>query len=110
MGFGIGIAVEADTTIVGNVIEKAPRYGLMLGWGPFLRTVVATGNVVRDAKEGFAVSMVEGAGSALIADNVIDGAERAVVGYRWREAATGDLAANEGTRRGHLTVERNMVS
>src|SRR5690606_3594203 len=70
-GFGIGITVEADTAVTGNVVEGAPRYGMMLGWGPFLRNVVATGNVVRDCAEGFAVSVVEGAGSAVVADNVI---------------------------------------
>ena len=33
----------------GNVIENAPNWGLQLGWGPYLRNVVATGNVVRNA-------------------------------------------------------------
>ena len=46
-GFGFGIAVEADTVVSANVIENAPKYGLMLGWGPYLRNVVATGNLVR---------------------------------------------------------------
>lgn len=110
VGFGIGIAVEADTAVTGNVVEGAPRYGMMLGWGPFLRNVVATGNVVRDAGEGIAVSVVEGAGSVVIADNIIERVRKGVVGYRWREAVTGDLAAGEGTRQGHLAIGRNLVS
>ena len=32
-GFGVGIAVEADVTVSGNVIDGAPRFGLVLGWG-----------------------------------------------------------------------------
>lgn len=110
VGFGIGISVEADAAVTGNVVENAPRYGMMLGWGPFLRNVAATGNVVRNAREGFAVSVVEGAGSAIIADNIIDGAQRGVVGYRWADAATDDLAAGGESRFGHLRVERNLVS
>ncbi len=108
--FGIGISVEADAALTGNVVEAAPRHGFLLGWGPFLRNVAATGNVVRAAREGFAVSVVEGAGSVIIADNVIDGAERAVVGYRWADAVTGDLAAGDGGSFRHLRVEKNLVS
>lgn len=108
--FGTGIAVEADAAITGNVVEGAPRHGFMLGWGPFLRNVVATGNMVRGAGEGFAVSVVEGTGSVVIAGNVVDGAERAVAGYRWSERATGDLTAADAARFPHLRVEKNLVS
>jgi len=109
-GFGSGIAIEADTAVTGNVIENAPLYGMHIGWGPFMRNVVATGNVIRSVGEGIAVSVVEGTGSAVICDNVIDGAARgAVVGHRWSEAVTGDLAI-EGSRLRGLTVERNQVS
>ena len=72
-GFGVGISVEADTTVTGNVIENAPLYGMKIGWGPYLRNVVATGNVIRKAGTGIAVTVVEGAGTAVISDNVIDG-------------------------------------
>jgi uncharacterized secreted repeat protein (TIGR03808 family) len=109
-GFGTGIAVEADTSVTGNVVENAPLYGMHFGWGPFLRNVVATGNVIREVGEGIAVSVVEGTGSALISDNIFDGAKRgAVVGHRWSEAVTGDLAVEGSTLPG-LTVERNRVS
>ena len=108
--FGTGIAVEADAALTGNVVDGAPRCGFLIGWGPFLRNVAATGNVVRAAREGFAVSVVEGAGSAVIADNVIDGAERAIVGYRWGDAVTGDLAAGAAGAFRHLRVEKNLVS
>lgn len=109
-GFGVGISVEADASVSGNIIETAPLYGIAIGWGPFMRNVVATGNVVRNAGEGIAVSVVEGTGSAIITDNVIDGALRgAIVGHRWADAVTGDLAKESPDLPG-LTVARNRVS
>ncbi len=109
--FGVGIAVEADVAATGNVIDGAARYGMQLGWGPYLRDVAATGNVVRGVPIGIAVSVVEGAGSAVISDNLISGAdEGAVVGMRWDKTATGDLAQNGAKDYPHLLVERNRIS
>ena len=105
-GFGIGVAVEADTAVTGNVIEAA-RWGMLLGWGPYLRNVSVTGNVIREAETGVVVSVADGAGPATISNNTIR-AERAVVGHLWRDAATGDLtrAANVPA---HLTVANNRT-
>lgn len=110
-GFGIGIAIEADVAATGNVIEGAPLYGMQMGFGPYMRDVTATGNVIRQAPIGVAVSVVDGAGQAVIADNVISGAATgAVVGMRWAEAATGDLALTGARGYPNLLVERNRVS
>ncbi|MFA6154232.1 TIGR03808 family TAT-translocated repetitive protein [Mesorhizobium sp.] len=110
-GFGVGISVEADTTVSSNVVENAPLYGMQIGWGPYLRNVVAMGNIIRKAGTGIVVSVVEGAGTAVISDNVIDGTlHGAIVGQRWAEPATGDLAKSTDTGYPHLTVERNKVS
>ncbi|AZO55640.1 MULTISPECIES: TIGR03808 family TAT-translocated repetitive protein [unclassified Mesorhizobium] len=110
-GFGVGIAVEADTIASNNVIENAPLYGMSIGWGPYLRNVVATGNIIRKAGTGIVVSVVEGAGTAVISDNVIDGASNgAVVGQRWAEPVTSDLTQTSSSGYAHLTVERNRVS
>ena len=110
-GFGVGISVEADCAITGNVVENAPRYGMNIGWGAFMRNVVATGNVIRKAGTGIGVSVVEGTGSAVISDNIIDGAENgAIVGHRWAKPATGDLALMEKSGFANLTVERNRAS
>lgn len=88
---GAGIAAEADMAITGNVIEDA-LWGLQLGWGPYLRNVSATGNVLRRTRIGIAVSVVEGAGTAIVADNLIDAAaDGAIRGMRWAETATGEL-------------------
>ena len=109
--FGVGISAEADTAVTGNVVENAPYSGLAFGFGPYLRNVTATGNIVRDAGVGCVVTVVEGAGDAIIANNIFQGARRgAIVGYRWREASTGDLAKGGAERFAHLTIEGNRVS
>ncbi len=109
-GFGIGIAIEADASVTGNTIETAPKWGILAGWGPFLRSVAITGNVIRASGAGVAVSVVEGAGRALISDNVFDQTPGgAVIGCRWNDVVTGDLAREGAGRYTHLTVERNAV-
>ncbi len=60
---GIGIYVEADTSVTGNVIENAPAFGIIAGWGKYLRDVVISGNVIRNSFVGIGVSVVPGAGS-----------------------------------------------
>ncbi|WEZ84067.1 TIGR03808 family TAT-translocated repetitive protein [Rhizobium sp. 32-5/1] len=107
-GFGFGIAVEADTVVSGNVVENAPKYGLMLGWGPYLRNIVATGNLVRGAAIGCAVTVAEGAGTALISDNLFqDVPGGGIVGFRWNEKATGDLMTAGAETFPHLTLNGN---
>jgi uncharacterized secreted repeat protein (TIGR03808 family) len=109
-GFGMGISVEADTVVSHNVVEGAPLYGIKLGWGPYLRDVAATGNVLRDCPVGIAVTVVEGAGKTVISGNVISGAESgAILGYRWSEVATGDLATGGSRAPAHLTIAGNAA-
>jgi uncharacterized secreted repeat protein (TIGR03808 family) len=109
-GFGIGIHVEAETSVSSNVIENAPLFGINLGWGPYLRNVSATGNVIRNAGEGIAVSVVDGAGPAVISDNVIQGAKKgAILGHKWAEIVSGDMALHGNQGFAHLTVERNRA-
>ncbi|WP_417669386.1 TIGR03808 family TAT-translocated repetitive protein [Roseibium sp.] len=109
MGFGIGIVVEADTTVTGNVIEGAPRFGLLLGWGPYMRNVLASHNIVRGCGTGIGVTVVEGAGSAIISDNIVQGSRKnAIVGYRWLDKATREL--NETRDWSHLDVTGNRIT
>ena len=78
---GIGIYVEADTSVTGNVIENAPSFGIIAGWGKYLRDVAITGNVIRNSFVGIGVSVVPGAGTALVHSNMIAETPRgAVVG------------------------------
>ncbi|MCR6499003.1 TIGR03808 family TAT-translocated repetitive protein [Shinella sp. CPCC 101442] len=108
-GFGFGIAVEADTVVSGNTVENAPKWGLMLGWGPYMRGLVVSGNLVRQSPVGCAVTVVEEAGSALISGNIFeDTPNGAIAGYRWNERTTGDLAS-EPSGYAHLTIERNRT-
>jgi uncharacterized secreted repeat protein (TIGR03808 family) len=108
-GFGVGIAVEADASVTGNVVEEAPLYGINIGWGRFMRNVVATGNVIRNAGEGIAVSVVKGTGSAVISDNVIAGARNGgIVGHEWTKPVA-DFSSRGTGRYRQLTVERNQI-
>lgn len=109
-GFGFGIAVEADTVVSGNTIENAPKWGLVLGWGPYMRGLVVSGNLVRSSPVGCAVTVVENAGSALISGNIFeDTPEAAIAGYRWKERTTGELATDGSGAPAHLTIERNRT-
>jgi uncharacterized secreted repeat protein (TIGR03808 family) len=107
---GVGISIEADTAVTGNVIENAPTAGMMLGWRHYLRDVAVTGNVVRKTDIGIAVSVTPGAGTALIANNVItDTVRGAIVGMSGSTAVTGDLSRSGAERYAHITLSGNRV-
>src|SRR5262249_19934952 len=109
-GTGIGIGVEADSAVTGNVIENAPTAGISVGFGQHLRDVTVTGNVVRAAGMGIAVSVAPGAGGAVIADNLSAGAARgAIVGMEWKKPVTGDLARDGAARYAQLAISGNRV-
>ncbi len=109
-GAGIGIGVEADTVVSGNVIENAPLIGIAAGWGPYLRDVTVSSNMVRGAGYGIAVSVAPGAGTAMIADNLITGAKLgAIVGMEWTKAVTGDLSKEGGAKYAQLSIGGNRV-
>lgn len=109
-GFGVGISAEADAVISGNALDTIEKWGLLLGWGPYLRNVAASGNMVRAVPVGCAVSVAEGAGSALISGNVFSATPgAAIAGFRWNDQASGELI--EGAERfPGVTVERNILS
>lgn len=102
-GFGTAIAVEADTTVTGNMIDGAALYGINAGWGPYLRDCVIASNVIRNARIGIGVSDVPGAGQALISGNVIAARDGAIRAHRWAELSSRELL---GARRG---VPENIV-
>jgi uncharacterized secreted repeat protein (TIGR03808 family) len=109
-GAGVGIDVEADSVVTGNVIENAPNIGIAAGWGPFLRDVAISGNVIRGTGYGITVSVAPGAGAAVIADNLISDAKRgAIVGMEWKKAVTGDLAKDGAARYAQLSIGGNRV-
>jgi uncharacterized secreted repeat protein (TIGR03808 family) len=109
-GAGIGIGVEADTAVTGNVIENAPYAGIAAGWGKFLRDVTINANVVRGADYGVVVSVAPSAGAAVIADNMISGTRLgAIVGMEWKKPVTGDLSKDGAERYAQLSVVGNRV-
>ena len=108
-GAGVGITVEADAAVTGNVIENAPDTGIKLGWGQYLRDVTVTGNVVRNVGFGITASVSTGAGQAVIAGNLVAEATRgSIVGMDFAEALPDDLSI-QTTRYAHLTIRGNKV-
>ena len=109
--FGIGIEAESDAAVMGNVIEGAPRWGMLIGWGPYLRDVNVSGNVIRNATVGIAATVVEGARQASIRQNMFSGIKQAAIaGYRWIEKVTGDLAEEGAEQFPHLDISGNRVA
>lgn len=109
LDFGIGISIEADTTVSSNVIEGAASVGILMGWGPYLRNVVANGNMIRDSEVGIGVSVVEGAGPVVISGNILSGMRSGGVrGMRWKDYVSGDLTA-DASPYSHITVTENRV-
>ena len=109
-GYGMGISIEADTSCTGNVIEGAPLFGIKIGWGNFMRNVVAAGNVIRDAGTGIYYSAVEGTGNIVVTDNVFDRVSNAAIaGFRWSEQVTGEMAF-EDRNDDRMTIARNRAA
>ncbi len=107
---GIGIGVEADTVVSDNVIEGAPAYGILVGWGNYLRDVSVTDNVIRNAHIGIGVAVSSSAGTAIITDNLItdakDGAIRAMKGPT---PVGPDLARESAEAYRNLAVYANLA-
>ncbi len=108
---GIGIGVEADTVVTGNVVENAPNAGIAAGWEAYLRDVAITSNVIRRADFGITVSVAPGAGTAVISDNLIADVRRgAIVGMEGKTPVTGDLVKDGAAARyAQLSIGGNRV-
>jgi uncharacterized secreted repeat protein (TIGR03808 family) len=107
---GVGIYIEADSSVTGNVIENAPSFGIIAGWGKYLRDVAITGNVIRNAFVGIGVSVVPGAGTALVNNNMISETPRgAVVGLDHARAVTTDLSIAGSQQYAQVVIGTNAV-
>jgi uncharacterized secreted repeat protein (TIGR03808 family) len=107
---GIGIYVEADASVSGNVIENAPSFGIVAGWGKYLRDVAITGNVIRNAFVGVGVSVTPGAGTALVSNNMISETPRgAVVGLDHARPITPDLSAEGAPHFAQVVLGTNAM-
>jgi uncharacterized secreted repeat protein (TIGR03808 family) len=90
----LGIAAEAEAAITGNTIHNVPGLALLAGYGPFLRNVVIGSNNVSECDIGIGVSVVDGAGSVHIANNLVSARKHDVVGLAWSEIVEPDLLGN----------------
>ncbi|SEF68121.1 TIGR03808 family TAT-translocated repetitive protein [Bosea lathyri] len=107
---GIGVHVEAEATVTGNVIENASEIGISLGWSWGMRNLVATGNMVRKTGIGISVSLVPKERNTLIANNVIaEALKGAVLGTEYGKIVTGDLTKAADARAAGVRVENNAV-
>ncbi|MGQ0457997.1 MAG: TIGR03808 family TAT-translocated repetitive protein [Hyphomicrobium sp.] len=106
---GEGISVEADAAISGNTIEGAPTVGVQIGWGPYMRDVAVTGNVIRRAKIGVSITADAETGACLIANNLISNFEDgAIRRMRLGKAFGPDLARNSDGA-GNVAVLGNVA-
>jgi uncharacterized secreted repeat protein (TIGR03808 family) len=108
----VGIYAEADTVVANNVVENSPGVGIVAGFGPFVRNVSITGNVLRDCPIGIGVTVVDDpqVGKVQVSGNTIAGATAgAVVGFEWETVVSDDLA-RDGGRYPHVSVSGNVVA
>lgn len=111
VAFATGISGEADCVITGNLVENAPGTAIGLGWGKYLRDVSATGNVVRNSGTGIAVSVSAGAGTALLANNLVSGCKRGIAGFDHTRLVSANLLAEGATaQHGHISLSGNHES
>ncbi|MEO0545004.1 MAG: TIGR03808 family TAT-translocated repetitive protein [Pseudomonadota bacterium] len=109
-GFGIGIAVEADSVVAGNLIDGAPLFGINAGWGSHLRDVVVQANVIRNAGIGIGVSRADGVGQIIVASNLIDARNGAIKTHRWTEIDATDFAVSPASAPTHIKLSGNKLA
>lgn len=107
---GVGIHVEADTVVTGNVIDGSPAFGIMVGWGPSLHDISVTDNLIRNAYIGIGFSTDPAAGTALISNNLIAGAKDGAIRAMSGPTPTGpDLVQGSAEHYSNLTIYANVV-
>ena len=97
--------------MTGNIIENAPVAGISVGWGQYLRDVSVTGNVVRSAGVGIAVSVTPRRGLRGDRRQPDRRHRRAARSSAWTSASamTGDLAREGAARYAQLAINGNRV-
>jgi uncharacterized secreted repeat protein (TIGR03808 family) len=107
---GEGIAVEADATVTGNVIEGAPTAGIVVGWGRFMRDCNLSSNVIRGARVGIAISSDPDAGACIVSGNLISGASEGSIRAMHHGALLGpDLLRHPSASR-RVVISGNVAS
>lgn len=108
---GDGIGVEADAVVANNVIENAPTAGLLIGWGKYMRNVMAAGNLIRNARVGIMITADPAAGQCVLSGNMISGARDGAIRSMNHGVPLGLdlLRAKEGTL-ANVTLTGNIAT
>ncbi len=106
---GEAIGVEADASVTGNTIDGAPTAGLVIGWGPYMRDVVATGNVIRNARVGIAITNAAEAGACLIANNLISKTKDGAIRTMDHGLVKGPDLARDPSKGGRIALSGNVA-
>lgn len=107
---GVAISIEADAAVTGNVIEGAPTAGIIAGWGPHLRDVAITGNLIRSAGVGIMISSDPEAGACLVSQNMISGVRDGAIRAMDHGVPHGpDLASIAAQTVGRVSVSGNLA-
>lgn len=106
---GEGIGVEADTVVTGNTIEGAPTCGLKLGFGAYLRDVMATNNLIRNARVGILVTGNAAAGPCHISGNLISNVRDGAIRAHDHDRIEGPDLAKGGSAPGRVSIGGNVV-
>ncbi|MCB9993399.1 MAG: TIGR03808 family TAT-translocated repetitive protein [Hyphomicrobiaceae bacterium] len=106
--YPVGIYVEAEVAVTGNVVEDVPGLCIGAGWGPYLRNVLISNNVLRRGQVGIGVSVVDGAGAVEITNNLIaEMSQTAIGGFEWDKLVAKDLADGAYP---HVGVSGNRIA
>ncbi|KKB76744.1 hypothetical protein VW35_16725 [Devosia soli] len=90
----VGIYVEAEVSVTGNIVENVPGIGIAAGFGRFMRSIIISNNVVYASDIGIGVTVADNPGPVLIADNMVyEPRVGEIVGLEWTEITEPDLRA-----------------
>jgi len=107
----VGIYAEADTVVANNTVDNVPGAGIVAGYGPFVRNVIVSDNVVTGAQIGIGVSVVQekSPGPVRVSGNIVSAAQQGIVGMEWDKIVSDDLG-KDAARYPNLTVSNNSVN
>ena len=108
----VGIYAEADTVVANNVVENVPGVGIAAGYGPFVRNVLVTDNVLTGTDIGIGVTVVNDPqrGAVRVSGNLIAAPRHhPIAGMEWESVVSTDLSRDAGNYPG-VTVTDNTVS
>ena len=107
----VGIYAEADVVVANNTIDTVPGAAIVAGFGPYVRNVVVSNNLITNAMIGIGVSVVQeqSPGPVRVTGNMISGAQQGIIGMEWQKVVSDDLA-KDASRYPNITVSDNTVS